>query len=459
MGAPLAYVIDDDPEFRASLEPLVKHERFEVRGAGTLAELRALVQECVPDVFLVDLELPDGDGLEFIREQSEQLGPLSVVVITGHASVDSAVAAIRGGALDYLTKPLDRARLKSVLKNVMRTRLLNAEVADLRGELRELGRFGSMIGRSEPMQQVFDMVARVAPTDASVLITGESGTGKELVAETIHQLSQRRDKRLCPINCGAVSPTLIESELFGHERGSFTGANRTREGYFELAHEGTLFLDEVTEMPMELQVKLLRVLETGKILRVGGGEHIEVDVRVIASTNRVPLEAVQQGRLREDLFYRLNVFPIDVPPLRRRQGDVELLAQHFLDELNRAGGTHKTWSPVALERLKLNPWRGNVRELKNAVSRAYIMAGDSAIVPAQVVPAVEGVRETASGDGPPSLTLEVGKSIAEVEKKLILATLREFGGDKLLAARTLGISLKTLYNRLNVYAASVSEQD
>ena len=456
MDSPLAYIVDDDADFRSSLEILVKREGFETTSAASLEGLRSLIHNRLPDVLVVDLELPDGNGLEFVQKESDLLESAEVIILTGHASLDSAVSALRSGALDYLTKPLDRSRLKSVLNHVARTRRLKKEVAGLRHELRDLGHFGGMIGRSPVMQKVYDMIARVSPTNASVLITGESGTGKELVAGTIHQLSRRKEKRLCPINCGAVSPTLIESELFGHERGSFTGANRMREGYFELAHEGTLFLDEITEMPMDLQVKLLRVLETSKIMRVGGGEQIEVDVRVIASTNRNPLEAIESGRLREDLFYRLNVFPIQVPPLRERTGDVELLAHHFLEELNREGNTSKTWNHTAVERLKRNPWRGNVRELKNAVSRAYILAGDEKEIIPEAVPAVESSGPQVEGSNS-NLVVEIGKSIDEVEKRLILATLEEYGGDKLRAAKTLGISLKTLYNRLSVYSASLSE--
>ena len=240
----------------------MQREGFVTRTAGSLAEARESLAAGTPDVFLVDLTLPDGDGLAWLRSEPAA-STAEVIVITGSTSVDSAVDALHGGALDYLTKPIDRARLRSALVNVARTRALKEEVGSLRGELRELGRFGRMVGRSKPMLEVYDLVARVAPTDATVLITGESGTGKELVAETIHRCSARKDALLLPVNCGAVSPNLIESELFGHERGSFTGADRQRKGYFERANGGTLFLDEMTEMPIELQVKLLRVLETG----------------------------------------------------------------------------------------------------------------------------------------------------------------------------------------------------
>jgi DNA-binding NtrC family response regulator len=323
-------------------------------------------------------------------------------------------------------------------------------VSDLRGELRELGRFGPMVGRSAAMQAVYDLIARVAPTQATVFITGESGTGKELVAQTIHRLSTRRGKPMVALNCGAISPTLIESELFGHERGSFTGADRRRAGYFEEAAGGTLFLDEISEMPIELQVKLLRVLETESVTRVGASEPIRVDVRVIAASNRDPRKAVEEGTLREDLLYRLNVFPIHLPPLRERTGDVELLADHFLEELNEREGTTKRFSAAAIDRLCALAWPGNVREIKNVVERAAILA-DTTIEPA-ALPEVQGGHAPQTTDA--TLQLRVGTSIAEVERRLILATLGQLEGDKKRAAEVLGISLKTLYNRLNVYAAA-----
>src|SRR5688572_18690355 len=295
-----ALIVEDDEIFRESLGQLVSREGFKVREAMTLKEARQLLSEEIYDLVLVDLGLPDGSGIELLRDEQRPAGS-EFIVITGNATIESAVAALRDGALDYLTKPHDRARLKSVLANVIRTRRLKDEVSNLRGELRELGRFDRLVGRSSAMQTVYDLISRVAPTDASVLLTGESGTGKELAAETIHHLSRRRDQLFLALNCGAIAKSLIESELFGHEKGSFTGADRSRRGHFEQAQGGTLFLDEITEMPIELQVKLLRVLETMMIVRVGSSTPIPVDVRIIASTNRDPLKAVQDGVLREDL--------------------------------------------------------------------------------------------------------------------------------------------------------------
>jgi two-component system response regulator AtoC len=298
------------------------------------------------------------------------------------------------------------------------------------------------------MQRVYDLIAKVAPTDATIFITGETGTGKELVAQTVHQQSRRHREPFRPVNCGAVSPSLIESELFGHERGSFTGAERVHRGYFEQANRGTLFLDEITEMPQELQVKLLRVLETGAVRRIGGTEAIQVDARVIAATNRRPEEAVAVGKLREDLLYRLNVFPITLPPLRDRGEDVSLLAEHFLAGFNRQEGTTKSFSPDSLDRLKRHRWPGNVRELRNSIHRSFILAEDRIDVndlPAPVR-SVEG--------SPSTVALKVGVSLAEAQRRLIVATLESCSSDKKRAAEILGISLKTLYNRLNEYRAA-----
>src|SRR5438552_306071 len=343
-----ALLIDDDASFQAALAELVRAEGFSVDTAASLGEARAFLGEHTPDLALVDLKLPDGSGLELLREIDSSV-PTEIVLITGHATVDSAVEALRSGASDYLTKPVDIPRLKSVLANVVRRRELREEIESLRGTLRSLGHFGPLIGASPAMQAVYDMIARVAPTDATVLVQGESGTGKELVAQTLHQLSRRRKEPFVALNCAAVSPQLIESELFGHERGSFTGAARTHKGYFERAEGGTLFLDEISEMPIELQVRLLRVLETGTVARVGGESELE----------HIPL------------------------------------------------------------------------------LRAQVPNGSEPEAPA------------AGG----MVQLRVGCPLAEAERRLILATLHGQGGNKEKTAKALGISLKTLYNKLNKYKA------
>jgi DNA-binding NtrC family response regulator len=442
---PAALVVDDDVNFATGLVEVVNREGFTTRMAGSVKEAKAELAKSMPDILLVDLHLPDGSGLDIFKEL-EASPSTEVVLITGQATVDTAVEAMRRGASDYLVKPVDIARVRAVLANVVRTRELKEQIGSLRGELRKLGRFGPLIGSSAPMQRVYDLIGKVATTEATVLITGETGTGKELVAETIHTLSRRHKEPFLPINCGAVSPTLIESELFGHERGSFTGADRLHRGYFERANRGTLFLDEITEMPWELQVKLLRVLETSKITRIGGNEPITVDVRMLAATNRRPEEAVTKGKLREDLLYRLNVFPINLPPLRERKEDVELLAENFLQQLNREHDTRKEFTRPAINRLKSHNWPGNVRELRNLVHRAFILADEH--IGLDSLPL--GVQETVGS----SLAVKVGTSLGEAERRLILATLEECDGDKKKAAEILGISLKTLYNRLNEYKSA-----
>ncbi len=448
-----ALVVDDDAAFRESLALLVRREGFEVEEAATVAEARARLAAGPVDVVFVDLVLPDGHGLDLLARDEEPPATTDVVVITGNATVDAAVSALRQGVLDFLTKPVDHPRLRAILANVLRTRELRSERDALRHELRDLGRFGPLVGRSPAMQGVYDLISRVAPTRATVLLLGESGTGKELVAETVHRMSARGGQRFLAINCGAMSPNVIESELFGHEKGSFTGAERSRRGYFEEASGGTLFLDEITEMPAEAQVKLLRVLETGDLLRVGASEPTAVDVRLVAATNRDPEAAVREGRLRQDLYYRLNVFPIVLPPLRERGDDLDLLAVHFLAEYDAREGTSHRWSPEAVERLRAWSWPGNVRELRNVVEHAALLAED--VITEVRVPRPPG--EALPGSAPVAealLTVPLGQPFAEVERRLILATLRLLNGDKKETARQLGISLKTLYNRLNVYEAA-----
>ncbi len=444
----LVLIIDDDRATVSAMADLVRLEGFETTTAGTLAEARERLTDVSPDVVLVDLQLPDGNGLELL----EGLDPVArpeIVLVTGHATIDSAIAALRIGVLDYLIKPVDVGRLRAILANVSRTLAYKKEIGSLRGELRKLGRFGGLTGRSPSMQKVYDLMARVAPTDATVLITGESGTGKEVVANGIHELGLRRIHPFLPLNCGAISPGLIESELFGHERGSFTGANQLHRGFFERASRGTLFLDEVTEMPLELQVKLLRVLETAQVVRVGGVEPIPVDVRVIAATNR-PLEAaLRDGKLREDLLYRLNVFPIVIPPLRERGEDIQLLANYFLEQLNVASGTEKSFAPGVTPRLTTHGWPGNVRELKNLIQREFILTEE--FLQLDSIP-VDGPRRPGADAAGASEGVRVGSSLAAMERELLLATLERCGGNKKQAATILGISLKTLYNKVNQYA-------
>ncbi|MBP1642000.1 MAG: zraR [Acidobacteria bacterium] len=455
-SAPLALVVDDDPGSLAALEALVLREGFEVVTAADLASATARLTERPPAIVLVDYNLPDGRGLEILERLAEPRP--EVVLVTGEATLETAIEALRAGASDFLVKPVEVARLKAVLESVARASAYRSEIRSLRGELRELGRFGAMIGSSEPMQAVFDRIARVAPTDATVLVTGESGTGKELVAEAVHRLSRRSHRPFVAVNCGAISANLIESELFGHERGAFTGADRQRKGLFERAHQGTLFLDEISEMPIELQVRLLRVLESGTVTRVGGERPIAIDVRVVAASNRDLDGAVAEGRMRADLLYRLRVLPIELPPLRERGGDVTILARHFLAELGREQGLEKVLSEPALRALAAYSFPGNVRELRNALHQAFVLAESSIGVehlPPAVGAAAPGRRDGAATGGtePAGVLLELPMTLAEAERRLLLATLDRLGGDKAKCAETLGISLKTLYSRLREYSA------
>jgi two-component system response regulator AtoC len=458
---PHALIVDDDASTREALGEIAAAEGFTTSACDSLREARIQIGRLRPDVALVDLKLPDGDGMDLFDER-EPGGAFAIVVMTGYASVDGAVEAMRRGAADYLVKPVDVERLKAVLARIPRSGELRAEIGSLRGQLRRLGRFGGMLGASTAMQAVYDRINRVAPTEASVLLVGESGTGKELAASTLHALSRRRSGPFLAVNCGAIAPNLIESELFGHEKGSFTGADRQHRGYFERANGGTLFLDEISEMPPELQVKLLRVLETGAFMRVGSHAELRSDVRLVSATNRDPARAVADGKLRTDLYHRIAVFPLTLPPLRQRGGDVLMLANAFLDDLNAAHGTRKTLSPAALERLQAYSWPGNVRELKNCIERAYILAdrvldvtlSTAAPLSAQAAaPAGASAPGAAPAAATNAISVPLGTSLDDADRELILATLEYCGGVRKRAADLLGISLKTLYNRLVAYRA------
>ena len=447
---PHALAVDDDPNFLNALAELIEGQGYTTNTATTLRDARERLLHRQPDIALIDLRLPDGSGLELLRELEGQPAT-EVIVITGHADVDSAVEALRIGAADYLTKPLDVGRLKEILAAVARggPSLPQGDRSPVEAA-KEEGRLGYLLGASPPMIEIYEQLSRVAPTDATVFLVGESGTGKDVAAQTLHVISRRSGEAFLPLNCGAITPTLIESELFGHERGSFTGAAKRHKGYFERADNGTLFLDEIGEMPLELQIKLLRVLETGSLVRIGGDQAVEVDVRVYAATNRDPHKAVEEGKLREDLLYRLSVFPIHMPPLRERGDDIDLLADHFLAQLNERAAkmgsdVEKTFGDDVREIFRAHRWPGNVRELKNVVHRAFIMADEA--IDAPCLPA----RMRGATDGDRYLRFPVGSSIADVERRLILATLEHQGGNKKKTADVLGVSLKTLYNRLNSY--------
>ena len=437
-----AVVVADGHDVSGGLARLVAREGFSVTQAASLEEARARLADDRPDVLFLDLGHTNGNG------DGHLTGPHSnVVVITGIATIEATLDALRMGALDFLTRPLHRGRLSAILAQVAESREPGGHVGILRGELRHLARFGPMVGRSPSMRRVYELINKVAPTRANVLITGESGTGKELVAQTVHGMSTRSARPFLAVNCGAVAPTVIESELFGHERGSFTGAEHGRRGYFEEAHGGTLLLDEITEMSAELQVKLLRVIDSGRLLRVGASEAISVDVRLVAATNRDPQTMVRKGLLREDLYYRLNVFQIEVPPLRERGEDILMLAEHFLTQFNAREGTSKRWSERAQRRLQGYWWPGNVRELRNVIERSAILSRDVVTDPQLPEDLIEYPQVAGAG----AFMVQPGLPLSEVERRGILATLRMVRGDKREAAQRLGISLKTLYTRLKAY--------
>lgn len=443
---PHALIVGDDIDMREVITALCLAENFSIAVASGLRESLMQVASQQPDIAFVELALPDGSGLEFFN-QIESRKTTDVVLVAGDATVESVVEALRMGAADYLVKPVNFPRLQWLLARAPR-RLERKGLASLqRGAMARIGHFGPMLGAAPAMRNLYHHMDRVAPTEATVLLLGESGTGKEIAALTIHDLSLRRRQPFLPVNCGAISPQLIESEIFGHEKGSFTGADRQHKGYFERANGGTLFLDEVTEMPLELQVKLLRVLETGAFMRIGSNQELATDVRIIAASNRDPEEAIVDGRLRIDLYHRLNVFPLLIPPLRERGTDVELLAQYFLEDLNGVNQTDKVLSGEGIAGLAAYHWPGNVRELRNTIQRAFILSDQvidaAALAPALTAPSPVGL----------ALAIPVGTSLAEVDRQLIFATLELCGGVKKRTADVLGISLKTLYNRLEEYGA------
>jgi two-component system, NtrC family, response regulator AtoC len=445
-------IVEDDEDAGRMMAALVADAGFTVAQAHTLLEARRHIALDPPELVLLDLQLPDGSGLSLF-DDPQSIANTQVVLITGHATLETSIEALRLGAADYLIKPVTPRQLQGILSRVVQPAALEAELQGLTDEWKRSGRFGHLWGRSAPMQRIYEQLARVSGTAVTVLITGESGTGKELVARTVHDLSRRRNAPFLAVNCGAISPQLIESEIFGHEKGSFTGAERQHQGFFERANGGTLFLDEITEMPLALQVKLLRVLETGTFMRVGSTVVQDSDVRLVAATNRSPEQAVSAGQLREDLYYRLNVFPIALPALRERGGDVELLAEHFLAEVSAREGSVKTLSAAAKAKLLRYRWPGNVRELRNVIQRNYVMTAGKVIgdewLPVNA-PARDAPGAGLSGD---ELRIRMGTSMAEAERRLILATLRYYDYHKEQVAAVLGISLKTLYNRLKEYAA------
>jgi DNA-binding NtrC family response regulator len=443
-------IVEDEDATRAGLAELVRTWGFVTEAAANGEDALRLVTTFRPSIIVTDMVMPKMDGMSLLKALKDEVDQLKVILLTAQGSVETAVEALKLGAADYLTKPVDTQKLKLLLSSIAELNAQKRENEALRRQLREKGSFGRIVGNSPKMRKIYQVIEQAAPTPASVLIIGESGTGKELVAQTIHQVSPRAESPFVAINCAAIPETLLESEIFGHERGAFTGAVDRRAGCFELADRGTLFLDEIAEMVPVTQVKLLRVLQERRFRRLGGRVEQDVDVRVIAATNQNPVEAIRDGKLRDDLYYRLNVFTIELPPLRDRKEDLPLIIQALLDEFNQRDRRHvQAVTPEAMRMLELYDWPGNVRELRNVIERATILAKGDFIEPQHLPRFGASPRAVEPPPSPSGVTIAPGMTVDEAERKLIIATLEAAGNNKTRAAEMLGISLKTLHNKLN----------
>jgi len=441
-------LVDDEEALCTAAEKILVKEGYRVHSVNTAKDGLARFEAEGADLLITDLLLPDLDGISLLKRAKELRPTIEVIVITGHGTVEKAVEAMRLGAYDFIEKPLDRTALvKAVSKAVEKQRLAD-ENRRLRDELQQQRGEDALIGNSDGMVAVKKLIRQIAPTDVSVLVQGESGTGKEIVADVIHHLSQRRESPIVKISCAAIPETLLESELFGYERGAFTGAAGSKPGKFELADGGTLFLDEIAEMTPTLQAKLLRVLQDGRFQRLGSTRDIQVDVRVISATHIDIHQAISEKKFREDLFYRLNVVNVTLPPLRQRQDDIPLLADHFLKKYAaRMEKNVHAMSPAALDQLLTHPWSGNVRELENAMQRAIAVATGDTINSFHLTPLASPA--TAGQSLGPAVTIPIGTPMADAEERIISATLNHCDGDKEKAARLLGISSRTLYRRFS----------
>ena len=452
MQIPQILVVDDEPDVREVLTTLFTRQGYQVTAVPDGEAALEAVQQQRFHVALLDLRLPRMDGITLLRQLRERDPQLIGIILTGYATVENAVEAMKAGAFDYLMKPFNSTEVRILVQRALEFQGLKEENARLRQSLEERYRFGNLVGTSKAMRQVFDLIQRVADSDSTILILGESGTGKELVARTIHYNSPRRNRPLIPINCAAIPEGLLESELFGHEKGAFTGATHLRVGRFEQADGGTLFLDEIGEMSPALQAKLLRVLQYKEFERVGGTRTIRVNVRIIAATHRNLEELVAQGRFREDLFYRINVIPIHIPPLRERKEDIPLLLEHFLAHFNRIKGKHlQGFSPEAMRYLLDYSWPGNIRELENLVERLVILKGEGIVevedLPEKIVGRVVDPRNLEVPTIPDS-GIDLRALVEEFENRLILQALKKAGGVKNRAARLLSLNRTTLVEKL-----------
>ena len=449
-------IVEDEENERSGLAELVSAWGYRTETAKDGLDGLEKVATWSPGIVITDLKMPRMDGMELLERIAEQPQPIAVVLLTAQGSIDVAVDAMKIGAYDFIQKPVDTARLKQILQNAARHRDTSLELEVTKRKLRDTGIFGRLVGSSKSMQEIFRLIEMVAPSTASVLITGESGTGKELVARTIHDMSPRKSKPFVAINCSAIPETLIESEIFGHEKGAFTGAMERRAGCFELAEEGTLLLDEIGEMPIATQAKLLRVLEDHKLRRLGSKVETPVDVRVLAATNKMPEEAVSKGELRNDLYSRLNVFNIHLPPLREHKDDIPQLVDALLADMNSKHGRDVNGVNESVLQMFINyNWPGNIRELRNTLERAVIVCEGTLIEPRHLPPnfGASGLRVASASDAE-GIRLEVGTTVEEAEKMLILKTLASTNNNKTRAAEILGISLKTLHNKLKEYGSA-----
>jgi len=451
-------IVEDEENERTGLSELISAWGYRAETAKDGSEGLEKISSWSPSIIVTDMKMPRMGGLELLERLANDGETRAVIVVTAQGTIDSAVQAMRMGAYDYITKPIDTNRLRTILQNASALLGTRTELEVTRRKLRDAGSLGSLKGASKKMQEIFRLIEMVAPSTASVLITGASGTGKELVARTVHELSPRRNKPFVPINCAAIPETLIESEIFGHEKGAFTGALERRTGCFELAEGGTLLLDEIGEMPVATQAKLLRVLEDRKLRRLGSKVETTVDVRVLAATNKVPEEAVARGELRNDLFYRLNVFNIHMPPLREHKEDVPELVQALLGEMNTKHGRKVAGvSEAVLNMFRNYSWPGNVRELRNTLERAVIVCDGAVVETRHLPPGFGQTTVRTSAEDPDAVRLGVGTTVEEAEKLLILKTLEATSNNKTRAAEILGISLKTLHNKLKEYGSAAAE--
>ena len=439
-------VADDEKNIREGLAEALSLDGYRALPAADGEEALALVESADADLVITDLRMPKLGGTDVLNHVVSRYPGLPVIVLTGHGTIEDAVVAMRAGAFDFLTKPVNLDHLSLLVKRALESRELARKNRELEAEVEAQRRSSSIIGKSAEMKKVFDLVRRVAPTRASVLVTGDSGVGKELVADAIHNLSPRRDGPLVKVHCAALAESLLESELFGHEKGAFTGAQARKRGRFELADKGTLFLDEIGEINQNVQIKILRVLQERKFERVGGEETVEVDVRIVAATNKDLKEEIRKGTFREDLYYRLNVVNIRVPPLRERRDDIPLLAMAFLREFTEENGKKlEGFDPKARQALYAYPWPGNVRELRNSVESAVVMASSGLVGLDDLPPGVRSSGEERD------VRVPIGSTLEAAEKILIRETLAAQGGNKSRTAEVLGIGRKTLYQKIEEY--------